>query len=116
MLILTQEEADQSRSARVAPKARNCILAIECKFYSSNLPLNLARSFQGLGADSGDGARPTFVSNSTSGTVKRYLTHKRRDWEHGVVPGNNSQVVGLVNKIREAFKLYMSSHDPSYQL
>ncbi|SFK68176.1 hypothetical protein SAMN05216275_1329 [Streptosporangium canum] len=115
VLVLTQDEANQSRSARVAPKARNCILAIECKFYSSNLPLDLARSFQGLGTDLGEKARPTFVSNSTSGTVKRYLSHKGRLWEHSVIPGN-PQVRGLREKIREAFKIYMSSKDPRYSM
>ncbi|MCG5216553.1 hypothetical protein [Streptosporangium sp. KLBMP 9127] len=115
VLVLARDQAELSRSARVAPKARYCILTIECKFYSKNLPLDLARSFQGLGADLGEKARPTFVSNSSSGTVKKYLSHKGRDWEHGVIPGT-AEVNGLRMKIREAFKIYMSDKDPNFTI
>ncbi|MEV4399998.1 hypothetical protein [Nonomuraea sp. NPDC049607] len=115
VLVLTADEAELSRSAGVAPKTKGCVLAIECKFYTSSLKLDLARSFQGLGADLGERGRPTFVSNGSSTTIKRYLSHKKRDWEHDVLPGN-TQVDGLRSKIREAFKVYLSRADPTFSI
>ncbi|GAA2215843.1 hypothetical protein GCM10009850_113110 [Nonomuraea monospora] len=113
--VLTTDEAELSRSAGVAPKTKGCAPAIECKFYTSSLKLDLARSFQGLGADLGEKVRPTFVSNGSSTTIKRYLSHKKRDWEHDVIPGN-TQVDGLRSKIREAFKVYLSRADPTFSI
>ena len=44
-------EATQSRRNNADPRSSKCLLAVECKYYATPLPLGMARGFVGLQAD-----------------------------------------------------------------
>ncbi|MFI7130150.1 hypothetical protein ACIBQ1_30960 [Nonomuraea sp. NPDC050153] len=116
VLVLEKDEADLCRSGRVAPRSKSCALAMECKFYTtSHLSLGLARGFQGLVSDLASNARPTFVANISTPSVRRYFGHKNRHWEDEAVPGSRS-IPNLRSKIRDAFKFYLSKYDPRFPI
>jgi len=116
VLVLEKDEADLCRGVRVAPRSKNCALAIECKFYTtSRLNLGLARGFQGLVSDLASNARPTFVANVSTPSIRRYFGHRNRHWEDEAVPGGRS-IPNLRSKIRDAFKFYLSKYDPSFSI
>lgn len=106
VLVLPQDEANLSRSREVAPRGTRSLLAVECKYYASHLPLHLARGFHGLHKDLGL-KYPYFVSNVRAGRIERYLSYHGRSWENGVVPA--SQEAGyLEGLVRESFKKHMA--------
>ena len=49
--VLNSEAAELCRLNNYSPKSSIALLAVECKFYTSNLQLHLARSFLGLVQD-----------------------------------------------------------------
>jgi hypothetical protein len=108
VLVLPREEADRARTQQVAPRGGRSLLAIECKFYTSNLKLGQARGFEGLHADLGT-RRTLFVANINAVRVARYLNARRRSWEQTVRPGTQ-QVTHVETLIREAFKDHCAKH------
>ncbi|WP_157437526.1 hypothetical protein [Actinoplanes subtropicus] len=108
VLVLSQEEADRARGQQVAPRGGRSLLAIECKFYTSNLKLGQARGFEGLHADLGT-RHTLFVANLNAVRVARYLNARRRIWEQTVRPGAQ-QVTHVETLIREAFKDHCARH------
>lgn len=114
VLVLTEEEAKVCRQVRASPRTKQCVLAIECKYYLSNLPLGVARGFAGLKADLGQ-TYTIFAANTTSNSVKKYLSHRKLTQEFRAVPGAK-EVEHLRTHIREAFKSHVSRHDPSFDI
>ncbi len=112
VLVLPADEAHLSRSEHIAPRGSKCLLAIECKYYGSNLKIRDARNFEGLHADLG-ATHTLFVSNVGAPNVTKYLASRNRWEEREVVPSNMDQVGYTKNKIRESFKWYLSRHSPS---
>jgi hypothetical protein len=112
VLVLDALEANASRNSAVSPRASKCILAVECKYYLSRLPLGAARGFAGLKRDL---AKPKliFASNNTSNSVNKYLNHHSFTTEFSAVPGTR-EVDYLRSHIREAFKTHVSRYDPSF--
>lgn len=106
VLVLPRTEAEISRSRQVVPRGSRALIAVECKFYSSNLALHLARGFHGLHSDLGL-KHPFFVSNVRSIGVERFLTHHKRQWENGVEP-DTAEATYLVGAFREAFKRFQA--------
>lgn len=106
VLVLPADEANLSRTRRVAPRGTRSLIAIECKYYASHLSLDLASGFHGLRADLGL-KHPFFVTNLRAQRVERYLTYHNRNWESGVVP-RSREVVYFEGQVREAFKKYQS--------
>ena len=70
--VLERREAELCRRDQRDPASSKLKLAVEAKFYSSTLPLHLAREFMGLGLDLSGGEK-CFVSNSASVTVAQLL-------------------------------------------
>ncbi|RKT83961.1 hypothetical protein SAMN05421805_11265 [Saccharopolyspora antimicrobica] len=111
VLVLPVEEAELSRTQRIAPRGSQCVLVIECKYYVSSLGIGLARNFEGLRADIRT-QNELFVSNTGSSSIVRYLDARKRGFERNVVP-NSPQAVYLQAEVRKAFKGYLSKHSPS---
>lgn len=109
VLILEKSEADGCRRFGVMPRCRRCLLAVECKYYVSNLPLGQARGFVGLNADLGQN-KALFVANTSSDNVVRYLDHRKAGWEHLVLP-HSSQAENLSSEIRKVFRHHVSRHN-----
>jgi len=97
--VILRSEGQTCRRARVNPRCGKVVLASECKCYSSGLGVGLARGFIGLTSDLWSEGR-FFVSNTSSDSVKRLLTHHRRAWEHDVIPSNSI----VVNRLRSLFE------------
>lgn len=117
LVVLDSDAAELCRQTRKDPLATKCLLAIECKYYtSSGLALGLARGFVGLSVDLGSRVHPLFVANIASDSVTKYLTGRpkiRR--ELNVVPGA-PEIDGVQYLIREAFKAHVGKGDPSYRI
>lgn len=111
VLVLPRMEAVLSRVQRIAPRGSQCLLVIECKYYTSNLDIGLARNFEGLRADVRT-QRELFVSNLGTVSVVRYLDSRKRDFERDVLP-NTPQTGYVQAEIRKVFKSYLSKHAPS---
>jgi hypothetical protein len=115
VVVLEADEAELCRRKRVNPRASRCLLAIECKYYASDLKLGLARGFAGLSADLGSHVHPVFVANVASDSVTKYLTGRKLRRELNVVPGA-PEIDGVQHLIREAFKVHVGKGDPSYRI
>ncbi|MEU6815549.1 hypothetical protein [Streptomyces sp. NPDC046860] len=116
VLVLPAEEAATSRALRYAPRGSQCVLVIECKYYTSGLRLAQARNFEGLRVDVSTLAE-LFVSNigTTASSVVKYFG-SRRKFEPGVVPADTARVGYVQAQIRGAFKDYFSKHAPSVMI
>lgn len=115
VVVLDADEAALCRRKRVNPRAAKCLLAIECKYYSSGLKLGLARGFAGLSADLGNRVYPLFVANIASDSVTKYLTGRKLHQELNVVPGA-PEIDDVQHHIREAFKAHVGKGDPNYRM
>lgn len=111
VLVLPAEEAALSRAQQIAPRGSQCVLVIECKYYTANLGIGHARNFEGLRADIRT-QDELFVSNISAPSVVKYLDARGREFERNVLP--NSPQAGYVQaEIRRAFKGYLSKKAPS---
>jgi len=70
VLVLPVAEAELSRANEVAPRGTRSLIAIECKYYTGYLSLQLARGFHGLHADLGV-KNPYFIANLQAQRVER---------------------------------------------
>jgi hypothetical protein len=105
--VLPQTEGQTCRQNRVHPRSSKLVLAVECKFYTVSLPLNLARSFIGLGVDIGTDESHSVV-NTDSEVIEKLLAHHRRNWEHKVLPETPLNVDRLRNSFQKAFKNFIA--------
>jgi len=103
VLVLHAEEAELARQNQVPPRSKRAIIAAECKFYSSNLRLGLARAFVGLCSDLSS-RECFFVTNASSISVEKLLTHQRKNWQSRVAPSEAVAVERLRNSLQNAFK------------
>lgn len=104
ILVLHQDEAAICRLGQISPNSSKSILAVECKYYTSNLQLHLARSFMGLVTDFSSSTRYFFVSNTSSRTVEQLLAHHRKHWEKNIIPSSITELERLRNLFQDAFK------------
>ena len=105
--VIDQAEAHLCRGTAqtLAPRSARVRIAIEAKFYTTSLALQLGRGFLGLVRDlSSDNA--FFVFNREAKSVQRLLAHKKQQWENNVVPANDVPVTRLRNAFQGAFKNY----------
>ena len=65
VLVLTEAAAQAARNAGTHPTYREVVLQAECKFYTGDLPLGLARGMRGLSADCSLGGLGGLVTNAT---------------------------------------------------
>lgn len=107
--VVRRTEAILCRRQRVQPRQSKVVIAIECKFYSVQIPLALARGFVGLVSDLATGDR-YFVVNTDSDQAERYLTSRKRLWEHEVYPGSATAVTRLLNAFQVSFRNFVASN------
>lgn len=100
--VLWATEAQMCRNDRVLPRSMSVEIAVECKFYTTPVPLNLARSFIGLGADL-TANHCYFVVNTSSVNAERLLARKGKHWNTTVIPSNGYEVQRLRNTFQTAF-------------
>lgn len=106
--VLYRSEGVTCRRNRVHPRSAKIVLAVECKFYGTSLPLGLGRSFMGLGSDLG--ANDCYiVVNTTSPAIEKLLTHHKRRWEHNIRPQSTVSVNRLKNSFQKIFKNFIAS-------
>jgi hypothetical protein len=103
--ILEQAEAETCRQRQVPPRSAKVLIAVECKFYSTPLQLHLARSFLGLLSDL-SAKDAMFVSNTSSISIEKLLSSRKRKWEHNLVPSATLEVSRLRHDFQSAYKQY----------
>jgi hypothetical protein len=109
--VLLKDEADLCRRAinRVAPRSSKVILNAEAKFYTTSLSLNLGRSFLGLIADL-PSPESFFITNTSSTSIEKLLSHKDKSWEHNIKPGNASTLNRLISAFQNVFKNFKAKN------
>lgn len=109
--VLFKSEADVCRSRRehVAPRSHKLLIALEAKYYSTDLALHLGRGFLGLVRDI-SAHNAFFVINRDARSVERLLAHKREQWEHKVVPSETMAVNRLTSALQKAFHNFQARH------
>ena len=105
--VLDANEAQLCRRGpqTVAPRSARVRIAVEAKYYTTFLPLQMGRAFLGLVRDlSSDSS--FFVFNREARSVERLLAHKKQYWDHNILPTNNVAVNRLTGAFQIAFKNY----------
>lgn len=97
--VLYQNEAATCRINEVSPRSSKLIMGIECKFYSSNIPLGQARAFMGLYGDL-TAQDCYFVINTSSDSAQKLLAKKNRSYGINIVPSSTV----TVERLRSAFQ------------
>lgn len=110
VLVLFRGEANICRRATVSPNSTKAVLAIECKYYTTNLDLNLARSFMGLVTDFSTNVKYFFVSNTSSEQVEKLLAHHKKLWERNITPASTTEVERLRNLFQDVFKNFKAKN------
>lgn len=105
--IIEQSEAETCRQRFVPPRSSKVLLGVECKFYSTAIPLNLARAFIGLTSDLSF-HRIVLVTNTQSESAEKLLSRRDKLWEHQVTPSSNTAVLRLRHKFQEGFQHWMA--------
>lgn len=107
VLVIDATEGEFCRRNNVHPKKSNTILTAECKFYTGNLGINLAREFLGVTVDLGRDSR-FFVSNSDGKSLDRVLAHHKRERFLGLSPLNKDAEHQTVSLFRNTFRNQIS--------
>ena|SRR2546430_10005340 len=111
--VLLQDEATLCRSSadRVAPRSHKVMIAIEAKYYTTDVALGLGRGFLGLTRDL-SAHNAFFAINRTAPSAERLLTHKGQKWEHRVIPTDPVAVERLRNAFQKAFRNFVTTYGP----
>jgi hypothetical protein len=110
--VARHDEAETCRRNQVPPRSSKVVLSVECKFYTTSLPLNLARAFVGLASDLST-KDCYFVYNTSSASVEQFLTRRltyRHRWEHQIVPNSTIAVSRLQNLFQDTFKNFKAGN------
>lgn len=109
--VLLRTEAEGCRRAgAVLPRHTKVLLAVECKFYTINVPLNLARSFLGLNRDiNHKHGGHYFVINTYSPSGIQLIEEHKKMWEHEIFPNSTTAVTRLQNSFQTLFKSFKTS-------
>jgi hypothetical protein len=109
--VLFRDEAELCRrsSDRIAPRSSKVILNIEAKFYTTSLSLNLGRSFLGLTSDISS-PDSFFITNTSSDSIEKLLSHKKKSWEHNIKPGNTDKLTRLIPAFQNVFKNFKAKN------
>jgi hypothetical protein len=108
--VLYQSEAATCRLNRVSPRSSKLIMGIECKFYSSTIPLGLARSFIGLGLDL-SAQDCYFVVNTSSDSAEKLLAKKNRAYGCNIVPSSSIAVDRLRSSFQSSFAKFKARNN-----
>jgi hypothetical protein len=109
--VLIKDEADvcRSRAENVAPRSHKIVIALEAKYYTTDLALHLGRGFLGFTRDTST-HNPFFVINRDARSIERLLAYKKQHWEHRVVPSENLAVGRLINAFQKAFQNFRAKY------
>jgi hypothetical protein len=107
VVVLLKSEADLCRTnpQRVAPRSSKIVVAVEAKYYTTDVALGLGRGFLGLIRDL-SAEKAFFVINREAESVETLLAHKKQLWEHNISPNDPVSVERLRNAFQTAFKDY----------
>ena len=105
VVVIDQSEAETCRRERVQPRATKLLISVECKFYSAQLKLDLARSFLGLVKEF-SGKDLFFVSNTNSENVEKVFSKHKAKWDHRIIPTSTNEVIRIKNQFQTVFKDY----------
>jgi hypothetical protein len=105
--IIPTKAADESRSARRPPGPGKACALFECKFYDTNIGIELGRELVGLRSDFTSVPIARLVTNSDSASVALFLKKTNRPkLSRRVEPGNPSMedefVCALADELRNA--------------
>jgi hypothetical protein len=110
VLVLDRLEAQRCRADLRDPSSSKIVLALEAKFYASNLHLYLARQFIGWAADLSTRSTKLFVTNSTSNPVVQLLAHRTKVGHYNVeVVPDSRQSDALLAHLRWEFQQYCNT-------
>lgn len=107
VVVLYSEAAHKCRRSHYSPISSKAILSVECKYYSTKLKLDLARSFIGLVQDLSV-KEAFFVSNTNSNSVQKLLSIRVKNWERDILPSSNRETERLTNSFQTIFKNYVA--------
>jgi hypothetical protein len=105
---LYEDEANTCRQNQVHPRQSKVLLSVECKFYSSGLGIDLARSFMGLVTDISTGSR-FFVTNTSYANLEAILSYHNLDWEHDLAPINTRVAQRLLCHFEGVFRNFKAT-------
>jgi hypothetical protein len=106
--IITADEGHLCRDEEVHPRPSKVLLAVECKFYTSAIKLELGRGFLGLTTDILRKDR-YFVTNGHSTNVNKLIVYHQGEWEFGVVPSSR-EADDLLHSFARTFRNYRAQY------
>jgi hypothetical protein len=105
--VLYRTEAETCRQSNAHPRHSKVLLSVECKCYTSRIPLHLGRAFLGLMRDLSTLDR-FFVCNRDAPSVKPLIAAYTRAWEQDVHPLSPGKVDDLLKSFKATFKSFCS--------
>lgn len=105
--IIERSEGETCRLQYVQPRYTKLIFAVECKYYFTNLGINLARSFLGLDKEFSS-KKVFFVSNTTSRSVEKVLSKHARNWDRNIIPRFNNDTNRLTSQFQVVFRDFIA--------
>jgi hypothetical protein len=85
------------------------VIAVEAKYYTTDLALHLGRGFLGLVTDTSS-QNAFFVINRDAKSIEKLLAHKKQQWEHKVVPAYPIAVNRLIGALQIAFHNFQAKY------
>ena len=105
VLVLTEAAAQAARHAGVHPTYRDVVLQAECKFYTRDLSLGLARGLRGLSADCSLSGLGGLVTNATrSVSVGQLILHNRLFYNPRLTPAYRMEVRKLDRRLEHRLR------------
>lgn len=105
--VIERHEAKVCRSSKVHPRASKVLIAAECKFYSSTLPLGLARGYLGLAEELTKKNR-LLVTNTISDNAAKMVAYHQAGWQFDLSAPSASAANELQGKFVDALRNYIA--------
>jgi hypothetical protein len=103
--ICESRHCDSVRATGRSPRTnRNLIMMFECKFYTDNPGVLLARTFVGLCSDCSSNQLSGFVSNITTQGLRDYLSMKRRPEPFTPTPSDTESEELFIRTIQQELR------------
>jgi hypothetical protein len=99
--ILDAVDAHAARGNQRNPSSGNARIVFECKFYGGNIGIGLGREFVGLLSDFSSAKSARLVTNSSSTSVRMYLTERVKfKINEQLIPGSAEESL-FVNSVAD---------------
>lgn len=106
VVVVLQSEAALCRLRSVNPRHSKIVIAVECKYYTGQIPLGLARSFIGLLSDiDSTYAQCHFAVNTGSATAEKLLAKQKRQWDSNLLPETAGEQ-SITSAFKKTFRDY----------